>query len=495
MTKALVIGDIMLDVTVECEVARVSPEAPVIVGKEVGRRKALGGAANVAANLKSLGVDEVHLRGVIGSDEAGEDIEMWCKEYGIEQRTEHRNGQRTTVKTRYVADGQLIFRHDSERHYLADKDYGNMLSQAKIDVAEYDVIVFVDYDKGVVNDYDTVKLIAQAMAAQVPVVVDCKPCNLPFFTGAAFITPNEAELAEMCLLYLPAVAGGPPEPDTHKLASAFEIQWVVCTLGGAGLDVYAVARDYLRNSIEPPLRFLPKRTRRVYDVTGAGDVVTAALGSSLACLVGPGRDHLFLPAADHAMFEFANTAAGLAVEQPGTTVVDRAAVLTAVAEDSLSSKILLEGAEDVVAGHQAVGSCVVFTNGCFDLLHPGHVYLLHAAKSEGDVLVVAVNSDESVRALKGERRPILPLHLRMSALASLDVVDCVVSFDEETPEALIRKLKPDVLVKGKHAGTDCPHQDDPVPGADFMAARGARVVFIDTIPGYSTTAVLAGEAS
>jgi len=491
MTKALVVGDIMLDVTVDCEVSRVSPEAPVVIGKELNRKAQLGGAANVAANLKALGVDEVHLRGVVGDDEAAEELESWCEDAGIEQLTEHRTAQRTTVKTRYVAEGQLIFRHDAERHYISNNYKQH--STARIDVTEYDVIVFVDYDKGVVDDYDIGKLISQAAASQVPVIVDCKPCNLPFFTGATFIVPNEAELAEMCLLYLPVAAGGPPEPDTHKLASAFEIKYVVCTRGGAGLDVYSVARDYMRNSIEPPTRFLPKRTRRVYDVTGAGDVVTAALGSALAQLPGGLFESVFVD--DTAMFEFANTAAGLAVEQPGTTVVDRAAVITAQEEDRLSSKILLEGAETAVADLQATGSCVVFTNGCFDLLHPGHVYLLHAAKSEGDALVVAVNSDASVQALKGDGRPVLPLHLRMAALASLDVVDYVVSFDEETPEGLIRKLKPDVLVKGKHTGADCPHKDDPVPGADFMAARGARVVFIDTIPGYSTTAVLAAGAS
>ena len=305
MTKVLVIGDIMLDVTIECEVSRVSPEAPVVIGKELNRKAQLGGAANVAANLKALGVDEVHLRGVVGDDEPGEEIESWCEDAGIEQLTEHRTAQRTTVKTRYVAEGQLIFRHDAERHYISDnyKQY----SVAKIDVAEYDVIVFVDYDKGVVDDYNTNELIAQATAVQVPVVVDCKPCNLPAFIGATFITPNEAELAEMCSLYLPVVAGGPPEPDTHKLASAYGIKWVVCTRGSAGLDVYAVARDYIRHSIEPPTRFLPKRTRRVYDVTGAGDVVTAALGGALSQLPG-----LTAAANLHPdMFEFATLRQGL----------------------------------------------------------------------------------------------------------------------------------------------------------------------------------------
>jgi D-beta-D-heptose 7-phosphate kinase/D-beta-D-heptose 1-phosphate adenosyltransferase len=493
MTKALVIGDIMLDATIECEVSRVSPEAPVVIGRERNRKAQLGGAANVAANLKALGVDDVYLYGVTGDeDDAAHEVEELCKDLGIFPRFEYRTAQRTTVKTRYVAEGQLIFRHDAERHSISSNYKQH--STAKIDVTEYDVIVFVDYDKGVVGDYDTFKLIAQATAAQIPVVVDCKPCNLPFFTGATFITPNEAELAEMCLLYLPAVERS-LEQDTHELAAGFGIKWVVCTRGGAGLDVYFVARDYIRNSIEPPTRFLPKQTRRVYDVTGAGDVVTAALGSVLARERAWSKLPLASqPAVHDSMFEFANTAAGLAVEQPGTTVVDLDAVITAQTEDRLSSKILLEGAETAVEALQAVGRCVVFTNGCFDLLHPGHVHLLHAAKSEGDALVVAVNSDESVRALKGDKRPVLPLHLRMAALASLDVVDYVVPFDEETPEGLIRKLKPDVLVKGKHT-TDCPHQDAPVPGADFMAARGARVVFVDTIPGYSTTAVIAGGTS
>ena len=480
MSKALVLGDIMLDVTVECEVSRGSPEAPVLVGKEFSRTSTLGGAANVAANLVSLGVDDVHLGGVIGHDTAGEQIETWCGKFGIKLLREYRTGQRTTVKSRYTSNGQLIFRHDSERHWHASAP-PSMRGQSDIDVLDYDVIVFADYNKGMVGDYDVGSLIAKANVAGVPVVVDCKPCNLPAFAGATFITPNEAELTEMYSLHLPTGRNPLPAEDAGRLATTYDIRWVVCTRGSAGLDIYSVEKNrfgwMVAAGADQPLRLLPKQRRRVYDVTGAGDVVTAAIAAQLARAQGP----------DTEMFEFANTAAGLAVEQPGTTVVSRDAVVSALARDRLASKIV--SAEEVAAPAFSP-DCVVFTNGCFDLLHPGHVYLLREAKREGDILIAAVNSDESVRALKGEERPVLPLHLRMAALASVAAVDWVVSFDEETPEALIRKIKPDVLVKGKLT-EECPHQNDPVPGADFMAARGARIVFIDTIPGYSTTAVLA----
>lgn len=488
MTKAVVIGDIMLDVTINCEVSRVSPEAPVVIGKEINRKSQLGGAANVAANLRTLGVDDVYLYGVTGDeDDAAHEVEEWCKDFGIFPRLEYRTAQRTTVKTRYVADGQLIFRHDKERHYISN-NYKEV-SAERIDLSDCDVLVFADYNKGMVDDYDIPALFGAARIADVPVVVDCKPCNLPVFAGATFITPNEAELAEMCSLYLPVVSGGPPVPDVHKLASAHDIEWVVCTRGSEGLDVYSVAEDYRREGLVHtynPTRIRPKRTRKVYDVTGAGDVVTAALARTLA---GP-KCH------PQTRCEFANTAAGLAVEQPGTTTVDYDDVITAQEEERLNSKIISTADCPAIVSYfqDECGKCVVFTNGCFDLLHPGHVHLLRAAKAEGDLLIVAVNSDESVRSLKGADRPVLPLHLRMQALASVDAVDHVVSFDEETPEALIRDLKPDVLVKGRHT-TDCPHKNDVIPGADFMAARGARVVFVDTIPGYSTTAVIAGAVS
>ena len=485
MSKALVIGDIMLDVAVECEVSRVSPEAPVLVGKEFSRTSTLGGAANVAANLVSLGVDDVRLGGVIGHDTAGDQIEKWCDKFGIKLLREYRTGQRTTVKSRYTSNGQLIFRHDAERYWHASAP-PSVLSRSDIDVLDYDVIVFADYNKGMVGDYDVGSLIAKANVAGVPVVVDCKPCNLPAFAGATIITPNEAELTEMCSLHLPSSTALPADK-VSRLAADYDIRWVVCTRGSAGLDIYPLEKGRFGDDVEAelPLRLLPKQRRRVYDVTGAGDVITAAIAAQLAGARAEEAREPITP--DMEMFEFANTAAGLAVEQPGTTVVSRDAVVSALARDRLASKIV--SAEEVAAPAFSP-ACVVFTNGCFDLLHPGHVHLLREAKREGDILIAAVNSDESVRALKGAERPVLPLHLRMAALASVAAVDWVVSFDEETPEALVRKIKPDVLVKGKLTD-ESPHQNDPVPGADFMAARGARIVFIDTIPGYSTTAVLA----
>ena len=491
MSKVVVVGDVMLDVTVECDVSRVSPEAPVVVGREQSRTIALGGAANVAANLKSLGVAEVDLYGDCGNDAAAGEIAELCASAGINYynaRTHSSGTDGATVKTRYTANAQLIFRHDVDR--VGHCTEGDRLRNSDTVTLEgADVVVFSDYNKGVVQVYDPGAIMERASALGIPRVVDCKPVNLPAFQGATIITPNAVELATMCDLYLPCAK------DPGMLASIYDFEWVVCTKGSLGLEAYT--RPGLRNSkIVIPM----EHARKVYDVAGAGDVVVAAIASRVAATAQePFRECL----------QFANTAAGLSVEQPGTTTVSFAAVGAAQAQDHVLSKIVNHDPQTTGApprytlptegiarrvSRRAAGSSVVFTNGCFDLLHPGHVHLLREARSMGGFLVVAVNTDKSVRALKGTERPILPLHLRMAALAALDVVDLVVCFDEETPEALIRAIEPDVLVKGKHT-TECPYKNAPVPGAAFMEAGGKKVVFVDTLPGYSTTAVLAGCVS
>lgn len=478
MTKIVVVGDVMLDVTIECEVSRVSPEAPVVVGRERCRRRALGGAANVAANLKALGVEEVDLYGDCGNDAAAAEIAALCASAGINYynaRTDDAGG--ATVKTRYTANAQLVFRHDIDRASSCTKD-AQIRNTDTVNLEGADVVVFSDYDKGVVQAYDVGTLITRCHERAIPSVADCKPSNLPAFRGAAIITPNAAELTAMCDRYLPC------SRDAGILASTYEFEWVVCTKGSFGIEAYT--KPGLRNST---IVIPSEHTRKVYDVAGAGDVVVAAIASRMAA--NPHR-------AMREILEFANTAAGLSVEQPGTTTVTLDAVDAAqVQERALSKIVAVKPDVSVVASvvtRCAAGSSVVFTNGCFDLLHPGHVHLLRAARREGGFLVVAVNTDKSVRALKGEERPVLPLYLRMAALAAVDAVDLVVPFDEETPEALIHAIEPDVLVKGKHT-TDCPYKNDPVPGAVFMEACGKKVVFVDTIPGYSTTAVLAGCVS
>lgn len=489
MRRVLVVGDVMLDVSVECTVSRVSPEAPVIVGKEVSRREALGGAANVAANLKALGVDIVHLYGVVAHDAAGTAIGALCDEAGIQCTFMEDPEAPTTVKTRYADKTTALFRHDVDSFTTTT---GSPNPDIYIpNVAAYDAVVLVDYDKGTTTLYDFPQIIIDAKEYDIPVVVDCKPVNLSLFQGATVLTPNIDELSEMVRRTLPAQMWEDSEEtllfsdNIEALLGEMGITTIVCTKGQDGLVVFSKERYVCGDSVSS-LTGIPIAARAglaVQDVTGAGDVVTAAIAAAIT---------LQDAASVQAVCEYANTAAGLAVTQPGTTVVTHEAVEAEQARVVAQSKILTRTlCLPFCKARQKLGETLVFTNGCFDLLHPGHVHLLREAKSKGDYLIVAVNTDESIRTLKGKDRPVLPLHIRMEALASVAAVDMVVAFSEDTPEKLIQELKPDVLVKGKH-GTDCPYTDAKVPGAAYMLARDARVEFVAILPGYSTSAVLAG---
>jgi len=484
MRRVLVVGDVMLDVSVECRVSRVSPEAPVIVGKEISRREALGGAANVAANLKALGVDIVHLYGVVAHDAAGTAIGALCDEAGIQCTFMEDREAPTTVKTRYADKTTALFRHDVDSFTTST---GSPTPDIYIpNVAAYDAVVLVDYDKGTTTLYDYPQIISDAKEYDIPVIVDCKPVNLAVFQGATILTPNIAELAEMVRRTLPARMWADSEEtllfsdNVEALLGEMGITTIVCTKGPDGLVVFSQERDVCGDSGIP---IVARAGLDVQDVTGAGDVVTAAITAASTLRDG---------ASVRTVCEYANTAAGLAVTQPGTTVVTREDVEAEQARVVAQSKIISRMLSlPLCKARQKLGETVVVTNGCFDLLHPGHVHLLREAKSKGDYLVVAVNTDESIRTLKGKDRPVLPLHIRMEALASVAAVDMVVAFSEDTPEKFIQELKPDVLVKGKH-GTDCPYTDAKVPGAAYMLSRGARVEFVDILPGYSTSAVLAG---
>tara|TARA_Y100001938_G_scaffold136815_1_gene200163 strand:+ start:14797 stop:16260 length:1464 start_codon:yes stop_codon:yes gene_type:complete len=481
--KALVIGDLILDKTIVCDVDRVAPEAPVAVGKVSHSFFTLGGAGNVANNLRSLGIEDVTLVGAVGADAAGEEVLEQCADAGFstEYISTRADNHSTTVKVRYVnRDRKMLFRADYEKK---DGTPSKMRLPLPEDIEQYDVIVLSDYDKGLFTDFahfPSMRVITAAKEYGIPVIVDCKPANIALFKGASVITPNRKEARELVQQERPGCATDDEvfgSNTLYDIAADFDILNIVVTMADDGIAVLHPSRHEAEVSLP--------NARGVHDVTGAGDVVVAALAVATVNK-DLARDTW------EAMLDFANAAAGISVASPGTTSVRLSDVQAVLAEERIQKKICKDPHALVLlcTAAKQIGRCVVFTNGCFDLLHPGHVHLLREARKEGDMLIAAVNTDESVRALKGETRPVLPIETRMAALAAIDAVDVVIPFSEDTPEKLIRKLDPDVLVKGKHEDT-CPHSGDPVPGADYVASKGGRVVFVDVIPGYSTTATLA----
>lgn len=473
-SKILVVGDVIFDRTIECDVSRVSPEAPVVIGRQRGAvKETLGGAGNVARNLRSFGY-EVELRARVGADEEGAKLVQLCEEAGIEFKyNQVGDGFRTTTKTRFVSQGHIMFRFDQEWSETTDRS---------VDCTGIDgscVVVLSDYDKGLFDRNSAQQIISTARTLNVPVIADFKPKNAEWFTQADIITPNENEL--FCIEATETVHDLEPMHDLslwnkmQDVSDFYEIPCVVCTRGAKGI---AALLDRGLSKVT-----YPARARRVFDVTGAGDTVTAAIAAYIGSTLDGGGDHDGLLAA---AIDFANVAAGLAVEIPGTGAVDRGQVISAQHDWKLASKIILPRCiAEIVAARQSDGQRVVITNGCFDLLHPGHMHLLRGAAERGECLVVALNSDRSVNTLKGPDRPVLPLDVRMKAVAAIPQVDYVTFFDEDTPESLIRKIKPDVLVKGADA------KDNPIPGEDFIAGIGGHIHFVDMLPGYSTSESLA----
>jgi D-beta-D-heptose 7-phosphate kinase/D-beta-D-heptose 1-phosphate adenosyltransferase len=490
-SKILVVGDIILDRTIECDVSRVSPEAPVVIGRQRGAvKETLGGAGNVALNLYSFGYD-VELRARVGADEEGAKLVQLCEEAGIEFKYDQVGDSfRTTTKTRFVSQGHIMFRFDQEWSETTDRS----VDCTGIDGSS--VVVLSDYDKGLFDKQSAQLIISTARTLNIPVVADFKPKNAEWFTQADIITPNEDELFG---IYAPPSISSPRSSEEsalwHKMQDVsdfYEVPCVVCTRGAKG--IVALLDNGHRTVI------FPARARQVFDVTGAGDTVTAGITAYIATYADPslprppaGADpaaalDAWLKEVTPAAIAFANVAAGLAVEVPGATAVDWVQVRAAQRDWALASKIVNpERIAEIVGEQQRSGSRVVITNGCFDLLHQGHVHLLQGAAAQGDCLVVALNSDRSVADLKGDGRPVLPLDVRAKAVAAIPQVDYVTCFDEATPERLIKKIKPDVLVKGASA------DESVVPGADFVASIGGRIHFVDELAGFSTSDTLAAR--
>jgi len=461
--RVLVVGDVMLDRFVYARVSRISPEAPVPVLAIEREMANLGGAGNVARNIASLG-GQATLIGGRGEDAAGERLsELLARETAITDALVVLEDARTTEKIRYIADQQQMMRADREAPW-PDSANGMALAAAQAAMPHHDAMVISDYAKGFLPPALVRDLIALARAHGKPVIVDPKGVDLVRYDGATVITPNrkEAGIATGMETGSDAAVAAIAEDLLVRLPS---LGAVLITRGPAGLSLAQRGHDILH---------IAARARDVFDVSGAGDTVVAALALSLAA-----KSDLQSAA------RLANVAAGIAVTMVGTAAVtadEIAAELQVQQLESVEKKIVsATRAKEWLDVWRARGRRIGFTNGCFDLVHPGHISLLTQARARCDRLVVGLNADASVRRLKGAGRPVQDETARAIVLASLAMVDLVVIFGEDTPDSLIRQLRPDVLVKGAD------YKRENIVGADFVASYGGEVVLADLVPDRSSS--------
>lgn len=463
-TPVLCVGDAMLDRFVYGSVDRVSPEAPIPVLLVEHEAAMLGGAGNVVRNLVALGAAPAFVS-VVGDDAAGREITRLVGEHcEIDPCIVVEPGRQTTIKTRFFASSQQLLRSDREtRAALPEAMRDQILTRADRLIAAVAAVVLSDYGKGVLAPPVAGELIARARAQGKPVIVDPKGTDYTRYRGATLLTPNRKELAEATKM--PVDGDDAIVAAARHLIDTCDVESVLVTRSQDGMTLVTGTGE---------VHHLPAEAREVFDVSGAGDTVIA----TLAAAVGAGAS--LLDAA-----RIANVAAGIVVAKVGTAVAYASELVSALHHDDLVSgeaKIRpLEGAAEVVERWRRKGLKVGFTNGCFDLLHPGHVSLLSQSKAACDRLVVGLNSDASVARLKGPARPVQSEAARATVLASLATVDLVVIFAEDTPLRVIEALKPDVLVKGAD------YTVDTVVGAAEVMGWGGKVVLADLIQGQSTT--------
>jgi D-beta-D-heptose 7-phosphate kinase/D-beta-D-heptose 1-phosphate adenosyltransferase len=464
--RVLVVGDLMLDRYFWGVVERISPEGPVPVVRLDHKTHAAGGAANVAANLSGLGC-KVSVVGLLGADEDGRQLLDLLQTFDIETTAILSTPDRpTTCKTRILGGRQQMLRLDLEKvGEISPELKRRLLARIEAQISGSSMIILSDYGKGLLDDSLCQTMIGRARDLSIPSFVGPKGLHYERYAGCSVISPNRMELA---------AATSTDHSDLElllrkgqRLRSNLGIGHVVVTLGELGIAVLDASGIH---------RF-PALAREVFDVSGAGDTVIATIGAAVAAGL-----HL------HDAIRLANLAAGIVIRKVGTVPISRDELLASLARDeerSQAEKICsFETLLQQVAHWRVAGQRIVFTNGCFDLFHVGHLALLEQAKREGDCLVVALNTDRSVRALKGSGRPIITEGARAKLVAALPHVDAVVIFDDETPLDLIRALRPHVLVKGGN------YAEEEVVGANEMKSWGGKVTLIPLVEGLSTTAIL-----
>lgn len=464
-TRLVCVGDVMLDRFISGEVERISPEAPVPVLKIATEETVLGGAGNVARNLAAIGA-HADLVALIGDDSAGAEIRRLLVAAGIGDGLVSVQRGITTEKIRFLAGSQQLMRADRERTVAADASSRNALVAAVLSrLPGASALLVSDYAKGAIATDVAAAVIERAAEQGLPVVVDPKGRSYARYRGATVVTPNRRELGDAVGR---PIAAGEEAAAAQELIGGCGIGAVLVTLGRDGMLLVSAAGQVR----------LEADSREVFDVMGAGDTVAAVLAAAL----GAGAD---LPAAA----ELANSAGGIVVGKVGTAVATTAEIAATLRRRDLARDeqkvVSLSVLEDDIRRWRRQRLVIGFTNGCFDLIHPGHISLLHQARAACDRLVVGLNSDASVRRLKGADRPVQSEAARALVLASLAKVDRVVVFEDDTPQRLIEAIRPDVLIKGAD------YRMDQVVGAELVQSYGGRVVLASLEPGYSTSATIA----
>ncbi len=463
--NVVVAGDVMLDVYLWGDVGRISPEAPVPVVRVNEKTYALGGAGNVALNLAELGC-RVCLLGIRGEDDAGDAVAKLLEEKTVTDKVLAVEGYTTTTKTRVLGQGQQLVRLDEEVvSAIAEELEERLLAEFEALLPTADVVILSDYTKGFFSGGLTEVFIARCTAAKIPVFVDPKGDDWPRYAHATCITPNAGEFRQVCRTSvndLEIIA-----EQAQGLIERFELDYLLITRGSEGMLLF---------DGDDVVTHFPAEAREVFDVSGAGDTVVGVAAAAFGC--GWSME---------AATRLANIAAGIVVEKVGTSPVSLLELEAAVrlSRDVRGDKLFsLPDAQSMAGLWKGQGQRIVFTNGCFDLLHTGHIKLLHAAAQEGDRLVVGINSDDSVKRLKGNSRPVLPEQERAALLSAIGCVDMVILFSEDTPLYLISSLQPDVLVKGGD------YTPETVVGRDVVEGYGGRVCLVPLKDGLSTTEII-----
>lgn len=474
-TPVAIVGDLILDEYLMGSVHRISPEAPVPVHLVTSSLAVAGGAANVARNVQLAG-GKALLFGLVGADEAGTKLRQILDADKISSDQILVAKDRPTVrKTRVASGSQQIVRIDWEKvHPISDEQ--QQAIYAKLKAAKFQALIVSDYGKGALPAEFVQKLIKLAEERGVPSVVDPKGRDYNRYQGAFLVTPNRREACDA--LSLDPQEAWTKEDLAKKIQDTYKIKNVLVTLGPEGMYLCPDPKSSQKQPI-----FLPAQARKVFDVSGAGDTVVAVMALSLAA------KQTFESA-----MRLANLAAGRVVEKWGTQPITRAELEEEIQGRAESRERRTTNSVDkIVDLPQLIGlvgapgrreAKVVFTNGCFDLMHAGHVTYLEACKARGDVLVVGMNTDASVKRLKGKDRPIQEFKHRARVMAALGCVDYVVEFGEDTPAQLIEAIIPDVLIKGADYTTD------KIVGADVVRAHGGSVDTVDLVPGVSTTSII-----
>lgn len=460
--RAVVIGDCMIDRYVIGEVSRISPEAPIPIVSLTRQYETLGGAANVAAGLASLGV-HTQLAGIVGDDNAGKTLLQAARGFEIDTELVAREQSLTTIlKSRIIGQAQQIVRVDDDGCRIERERHAEGLMDAVLEeLQDVNVIVLADYDKGTLPPSAIRRLLAECRRRNILTVVDPKKRDFGVYAQAGVLTPNLFEFSRAIGLPISKKdALGDVAVEWHK---RLDVDYLAVTCGADGM--FVLGRD---QTID-----IAAEVRRVADVTGAGDTVVSILA---ACL---GAGWSISDAC-----RLASCGAGISVSNPRTYVV-------AVDElrrgwEGISPKLLsLEEARSRIDQLRNANAQIVFTNGCFDILHAGHLTCLEGAKRLGDALIVGLNSDASVRRLKGDSRPRISQSHRAALLAGLECVDMVLIFDEDSPLSLLQQLRPDILVKGGD------YEASQIVGREVVNSYGGKVVILPLVEGLSTTAILA----